>query len=112
MNEIHQYQTWSVDLNPTKGSEQKGIRPCIVVSPGEMNNNLPTSLIVPLTRTEKNWPTVVKIESTESISGTVSYALVEQLRNVLHQRLLRKTGEINKDEIWRIKDVVRRLLVD
>jgi mRNA interferase MazF len=112
MTEIQQYQIWLVDLNPTKGSEQKGIRPCVVVSPDEMNSNLPTSLIVPLTRTEKKWPTVVKIDSTESISGSVSYALVEQLRNVSHQRFLRKAGKINRDEAMQIKDVIKRLLVD
>ncbi len=109
---IEQYSIWWVDLNPTKGSEQSGIRPCLVVSPKEMNENLPTSLIVPLTRTEKNWPTVVKISSTKRQTGSVSFALVEQLRNVSHMRFTEYICRISQTESQTIKEVIRRLLVD
>jgi mRNA interferase MazF len=110
--DINQYSIWYVDLNPTKGSEQKGIRPCIVVSPNEMNHNLPISLIVPLTKSKKEWPTVVEIKSTENLTGAQSFALVEQLRNVSHGRFLREIGKISQSEIIQIKSVIRQLLVD
>jgi mRNA interferase MazF len=110
--DINQYSIWYVDLNPTKGSEQKGIRPWIVVSPDEINHNLPTSLIVPLTKSKKEWPTVVEIKSTENLKGTQSYALVEQLRHVSHVRFMREIGKISHSEIIQIKSVIRQLLVD
>lgn len=109
---IEQYSVWWVNLNPTKGSEQRGIRPCIVVSPKEMNENLRTSLVVPLTTVVKTWPTVVKVSSTKPHTGSISYALIEQLRNVSHERFTDHVCNINQTEIYEIKDVIKRLLVD
>lgn len=110
--EINQYSIWWVDLNPTKGSEQRGIRPCLVVSPDESNENLPTSVVVPLTTKQKFWPTVVKISSTKPHTGSISYALIEQIRTVSQERFTKKVCEINQSEIREVKEVIRKFLVD
>ena len=51
-----QFDVWLIDLNPTKGSEVQKSRPCVIVSPNGMNNNLNTVIIAPLSHTNKNYP--------------------------------------------------------
>jgi mRNA interferase MazF len=64
------------DPEPAKGSEIHKIRPCIVVSPDDMNENLNTVLVIPLTSTIKAWPFRIRI----SILGRESSAACDQLR--------------------------------
>ena len=59
--EINQYDIILVDLNPTIGSEMKKPRPCVVISPNEMNKHLRTITIAPMTTGLKKYPTRVKI---------------------------------------------------
>ena len=59
---INQYEIFWVDLNPSVGHEIKKIRPCIVISPNEMNFNIDTVIIAPMTTKSKNYPTRIKIE--------------------------------------------------
>ena len=49
-------EVWSVVLDPTKGSEQQGSRPAVIISPDTMNDSLETKVIIPLTTKMKNWP--------------------------------------------------------
>ena len=54
---INQYEIYWIDLDPTKGSEIKKTRPCVVISPNEMNNSINTVIIAPMTSTSKDYPT-------------------------------------------------------
>ena len=54
---INQYDILLVNLDPTQGSEIKKTRPCVVISPNEMNFHLNTIIIAPLTSTTKTYPT-------------------------------------------------------
>ncbi len=71
------------DPEPAKGSEIHKVRPCIVVSPDEMNENLHTVLVVPLTSTIKPWPFRIEITTL----GHKSSAACDQLRAVDKSRL-------------------------
>ena len=53
---MQQFDIIWVNLDPTVGKEIKKTRPCVVVSPDELNDNLDTLIVVPLTRTIKKWP--------------------------------------------------------
>ena len=77
---------------PAKGSEIHKIRPCIVVSPDNMNENLNTILVVPLTSTVKDWPFRVRV----SILDRVSSAACDQLRAVDKSRLRAYIGDLSK----------------
>jgi mRNA interferase MazF len=59
--EIKQYQIILVNLDPTIGSEIKKTRPCVVISPDEMNKYLQTVVIAPMTTSSKNYPTRIEI---------------------------------------------------
>lgn len=60
--EVNQYQIVLVNLNPTLGSEMKKTRPCVIISPDEMNRHLSTIVIAPMTSQSKNYPTRVPVK--------------------------------------------------
>jgi mRNA-degrading endonuclease toxin of MazEF toxin-antitoxin module len=70
---IAQYQVVLVNLDPTIGSEMKKLRPCVVVSPDEMNRHLQTVTIAPMTSASKPYPTRVLVNHNNQ-SGWVQVA--------------------------------------
>jgi len=86
-----QFDVYWVALDPTKGSEIQKTRPCVVVSPNEMNEALRTIMIVPLTSTIIDWPFRVTITSTAKKSS----AACDQLRMIAKERLRGKIGTLS-----------------
>ena len=82
-------EVWLVSLDPTEGREIKKTRPCLVVSPDEMNQGLQTLIIAPMTTTFRAYPTRVKIAFQEK-EGQVA---LDQLRAVDRRRLIRRVGK-------------------
>ena len=78
------------DPEPVVGSEFKKVRPCIVVSPNDMNENLRTVLVVPLTSTIKPWPFRLIVE----ILGQESSVACDQLRVVDKKKLKAYIGDL------------------
>ena len=103
-----QYQIILVNLDPAIGSEIKKTRPCIIVSPNEMNKHIQTIIITPLTSTSKNYPTRVKITHNEK----TSWIVVDQIRTIDKRRVVKTLGELSKSEIKTLKSVIKETLVD
>lgn len=89
---VRRFDVFLISLDPTVGSEIQKTRPCLVVSPDEMNRNLRTVIIAPMTREGKNYPTRV----TCTFQGTIGLVLLNQLRTVDKRRLVRKLGRIDE----------------
>lgn len=106
--EMNRGDVWNVLLDPIKGSEQAGHRPCIIVSPDSMNEQLETIIVIPLSRQKKDWPTRVDIEFQE-VSGQ---ALCEQIRTVSKKRLSKKLGHLPIKDIIHIKLVLKQMLLE
>ena len=86
-----QFDVWLIDLDPTKGSEVQKSRPCVIVSPNGMNNNLNTVIIAPLSHSNKNYPS--RIPSLfKKDSGQI---MLDQIRCVDKLRLTKKMGSID-----------------
>ena len=85
------FSVWGVDLNPATGSEQSGYRPVLVVSPDEMNGNLNTVIVAPMTSRLRHWPSRVKIRHANK-TGQVA---LDQLRTLDRTRLVRPKGRLN-----------------
>ena len=85
---MKRFEIFSVDLNPTIGAEMNKIRPCVVISPDEMNAFLKTVMIVPLTSVERQLPTRVFVKAS-SINGLKkdSYIVLDQIKTVDKSRL-------------------------
>ncbi|MGH7866484.1 MAG: type II toxin-antitoxin system PemK/MazF family toxin [Candidatus Dormibacteraceae bacterium] len=87
------------DPEPTKGSELRKVRPCIIVSPNEMNESLRTVLVVPLTSTMQPWP----FRTAVTILGRKSSAACDQLRVVDTSRLRARIGDlkpVDRDKLY------------
>jgi mRNA interferase MazF len=106
--EIVQYAIVLVNLDPTLGSEIQKTRPCVVVSPNEMNKHLNTIIIAPMTSSLKEYPTRVAVNH-NSKNGMIA---LDQIRTVDKKRILKVLGKLNKTEIQSTKSVLKEMLVD
>ena len=106
--EIVQYSIVLVNLDPTLGSEIKKTRPCVIVSPDEMNKYLNTIVLAPMTTNMKKYPTRVAVEH-EGKNGMIA---IDQIRTVDKIRILKVLGKLSKSEIKICKDVIKETFVD
>ena len=101
-----QYSIVLVNLDPTIGSEIKKTRPCVIISPNEMNFNINTIIVAPMTSKSRNYPTRVKIDDN-------SYIVLDQIRTIDKKRVIKKLGEVDDIKIIiKIKQVIKEMLVD
>ena len=87
---IRRFEVYLVNLNPTIGSEIKKTRPCLVVSPDEMNLHLATVIVAPMTTKGNRYPTRVPCR----FKGKSGQIALDQLRTVDSKRLVKYLGHI------------------
>lgn len=104
MDMVERFDVYLVSLDPTKGLEIKKTRPCLIISPDEMNRNIRTVIIAPMTSTLKNYPTRV----TTSFQTKQGQIVLDQIRTIDKQRLIKKLGSISSSA----QDKVIRILQD
>jgi len=105
---LKQYQIVLVNLDPTIGSEIKKTRPCVIISPDEMNKYLRSIIIAPMTTTSRKYPTRVKVNHNHK----TGWIVVDQIRTIDKQRIVRVLGELSKTEIKELKSVIKETFVD
>lgn len=105
---IRQYGVYWVKLDPTIGREMKKTRPCLVISPDELNLYLSTIIIAPLTTQSRVYPTRVKTK----VDGKIGWIALDQLRTVDSARLYEAMGSIDLKTIFKVKQVLQEMLVD
>lgn len=106
--EISQYRIYLVNLDPTVGNEIKKTRPCLVVSPDEMNRHLMTVMIAPMTTKSHDYPSRVMLR----FEGKQAWVVLDQIRTVDRVRLVKELGKLDLRHIRKVKDVIREMLVD
>lgn len=106
--EIKQYQIVLVNLDPTLGSEIQKTRPCVVISPNEMNNHLRTIVIAPITSKSKKYPTRVKINH----NNQEGWIVIDQLRTIDKIRIVKTFDSLLESEIKECKRVIQETFVD
>lgn len=84
-------QVWLVALDPTQGAEIQKTRPCLVISPDEMNQHLRTIIIAPMTTVTRPYPTRIAVR----FQGKQGQVALDQLRAVDRQRLVRMLGAVS-----------------
>lgn len=105
---MNQYDIVLVNLDPTVGSEIKKTRPCVIVSPDEINHNLQTLVVSPMTTTSRKYPTRVKVKHNE----TTAWIAIDQIRTIDKVRVIKTLGTLNKLEIRELKSVIKETFVD
>lgn len=103
-----QYNVYLVNLDPTVGLEIKKTRPCLIISPDEMNHNIDTVIIAPMTTKSHIYPTRVKVK----FAGKNGWIVLDQIRTVDNIRLVKQLGKISNKEITNVKKVIKEMLVD
>jgi len=101
---MKQREIWLADLNPVKGSEQKGIRPVVIISGNAMNDNLGICIACPLSTKIKNYAGCLVLKKDE-LNGLDqdSEIITFQVRTIAKERLLNKKGEITIQQLEIIK---------
>jgi len=88
---VRRGEIWLVNLDPTVGSEIKKSRPCVVVSPSELNDHLRTVIVAPMTSKGFGAPFRVPV----TYAGTKGLMVLDQLRTVDKVRLVKKLGTVS-----------------
>ena len=97
-----QFEVWLVSLDPTQGSEIRKTRPCVVISPDEMNRYLRTVIVAPMTTASRMYPTRVAL----IFQRKKSQIALDQIRTVDQQRLLKKLGSLSILTAQAVADVL------
>ena len=103
-----QYDIFLISLDPTIGREIKKSRPCVVVSPNELNRNIQTVIIAPMTTKSRAYPTRVPIH----FEGKAGWVVLDQIRTVDQTRLIKKLGGVDSRTVQKIKNVIKEMLID
>lgn len=106
--ELKQYQIVLVNLDPAIGSEIQKTRPCIIISPDELNKYLRAIIVAPITTTSRKYPTRIEVKH-EKITGWI---VIDQIRTIDKQRIIKVIGRISLSEIKEVKSVIKETFVD
>ena len=102
---ISRFEVHLVALDPTIGREIRKTRPCVVVSPDEMNHNIRTSIVAPMTAKGRAYPTRVPCR----FGGKSGQVVLDQIRTVDQARLVKKLGRIDDRTAQRVLDVLQEM---
>jgi len=97
-----------VNLDPSMGSEIKKTRPCVIISPDEMNKHLRTIIIAPMTSQSKKYPTRIAAV----INKKTGWVVIDQIRTIDKKRIIKTLGRLSESEISKVKSVLKETLVD
>lgn len=103
-----QYDIILVNLDPSIGSEMKKTRPCVVLSPDEMNKYLQNVIIAPITNSSKPYPTRIEIKNKE-VTGWI---VLDQIRTIDKVRVVKNLSKLSAKEISTTKQILKEFLID
>lgn len=103
--EVARFDVFLMILDPTIGSEIRRARPCVIVSPDEMNRHLRTVIVAPMTTARRSYPSRVETRFQDKRGQIV----VDQLRTIDRARLARRLGTLSADETDAVLKVLHEL---
>ena len=106
--ELRQYQIVLTNLDPTVGNEMKKTRPCIIISPNEMNKYLQTIVIAPMTSNFKAYPTRIEVMHNQK----KGWIVLDQVRTVDRRRIIEILDVLTDEEVSKVKAVIKETYVD
>jgi mRNA interferase MazF len=102
---INRFEVHLINLDPTVGSEIQKTRPCLVVSPDEVNHNLRTVIVAPMTTGGRAYPTRVPCR----FKGKDGLVVLDQIRTVDQARLIKKLGRIDSKTAMAVLDLLQEM---
>ncbi|UZQ53519.1 type II toxin-antitoxin system PemK/MazF family toxin [Trichothermofontia sichuanensis B231] len=105
---VQRFDVFLVNLDPTVGREIQKARPCVVISPDEMNRYIDTVIIAPMTTEGKAYPTRVICQ----FQGKDGQIVLDQIRTIDKRRLVKKLGQISQDEQKEVLDTLAEMFAE
>jgi mRNA interferase MazF len=105
---VNRFDVFLVNLDPTVGSEIQKTRPCVVISPDEMNKHIATVIVAPMTTKGHSYPTRVVCQ----FQGKDGQIVLEQIRTVDKTRLVKKLGQIESDDQKAVLDTLAEMFAE
>ena len=102
---VRRFDVFLVNLDPTVGSEIQKTRPCLIVSPDEMNRNIRTVIIAPMTTKGRAYPTRVAC----TFQGKEGQVVLDQIRTIDKARLVRKLGQLDEETSLNVLETLAQL---
>jgi mRNA interferase MazF len=102
---INRFDVYLINLDPTIGSEIQKTRPCLIISPDEMNRHIRTVMVAPMTTAGKDYPTRVKCKFKKKKGQIV----LDQIRTIDKTRLIKKIGKIDPKTQIEVISVLQKL---
>jgi mRNA interferase MazF len=102
---VNRFEVYLVNLDPTVGSEIKKTRPCLVISPDEMNHRIRTVIVAPMTTQGQSYPTRVACR----FQGKSGQVVLDQIRTVDRARLVRKLGRLDRRTSSKVLEVLQEM---
>jgi mRNA interferase MazF len=102
---VKRFDVYLVNLDPTIGSEIRKIRPCVVVSPDEMNRSIATVIVAPMTTQRRSYPTRVRCRFQRKVGEVV----LDQIRTVDRSRLVRRLGRLDRSTAEQVRNILQEM---
>jgi mRNA interferase MazF len=107
---IKQYDIWLANLNPSKGTEPGKTRPVVIIQTDLLNETHLSTIICPITTNVNKEIELLRVHLKTGQLDNISDILVDQIRAIDNKRLIKKLGQLNKDQKTRLKSNLRIVL--
>ncbi|WP_233467055.1 MULTISPECIES: type II toxin-antitoxin system PemK/MazF family toxin [Dolichospermum] len=105
---VNRFDVFLVNLDPTIGSEIKKTRPCLIISPNEINHHIATVIVAPMTTKGQPYPTRVTCQ----FQGQNGQIVLDQIRTVDKTRLVKLLGQITTEEQKTVLDILAEMFAE
>ena len=102
---VNRFDVYLTNLDPTVGSEIQKKRPCLIISPDEMNRHIRTVIVAPMTKAGKDYPTLIKC----NFKKKKGHIVLDQIRTIDKTRLIKNIGTIDSETQLKVISVLQRL---
>jgi len=102
---VNRFDVYLINLDPTVGSEIKKIRPCLIISPDEMNRHIRTVIVAPMTTAGKEYPTRISC----TFKKKKGQIVIDQIRTIDKSRLIKRLGTVDPNTQLEVIAVLQRL---
>ncbi len=107
MNPCKRGEIWTVNFNPGRGSEQKGIRPALIIQNDIGNQYASTTIVAAMTTTIKKYPVTVTVPRGKSSLKEESMVNLAQILTIAKARLVKKVGTLEKDKMLEVDEAIK-----
>jgi mRNA interferase MazF len=102
---ISRFDVYLVNFDPTIGHEVRKTRPCLIVSPDEMNRYIGMVIVAPMTTKGRDYPTRVNL----TFQGKKGQIILDQIRTIDKSRLIKRLGKIDKNTGPKVLEILEEM---